>query len=81
LARSGQVAPTEITVFDPQTEHHYQAAYTMVAGGVYGDATETKNHYEQKHIVRRQDDILAQTPGVRWVQKHVTGFNPGSNEL
>lgn len=52
LARTGKVSASDITVFDPQVEHHYQAAYTSVAGGVYANASKTKSHYEEKYVVR-----------------------------
>ena len=52
LARSGKVNDYDITIFDPSADHHYQAAYTMVAGGVLGSAEKTKSHYEDSVIVR-----------------------------
>ena len=66
LARSGKIQASDITVFEPNAEHHYQAAYTMVAGGVFADAKTTKSHYEQKHIVREQNELFAHTPGINW---------------
>ena len=66
LARTGKVDASDITVFDPKTEHHYQAAYTMVAGGVMADAARTKSHYEENVIIRPQSELLNQTPGVNW---------------
>jgi hypothetical protein len=38
LARSGKFTAKDITLFDPRDEHHYQPAYTMVGGGVIGNA-------------------------------------------
>jgi sulfide:quinone oxidoreductase len=38
LIQSGAVSARDITVIDPTTEHHYQPAYTMVGGGVLGNA-------------------------------------------
>ena len=76
LARTGKVNDYDITVFDPSTDHHYQAAYTMVAGGVLGDSSTTKAKYEGSHVVRSQRDLFANTPGVNWQQKAVTSFNP-----
>jgi len=38
LIKSGKVFGNEITILDPNAEHHYQSAYTMVAGGLLGDA-------------------------------------------
>ena len=46
LTRTGKVSAGDITVYDPSKEHHYQPAYTMVAGGVFADAAKTKSHYE-----------------------------------
>ena len=37
--------------------------------------------YEAKHVVRRQDELLSQTPGVNWQTKAVTNFNPSANEI
>ena len=53
----------------------------MVAGGVFGDATQTKNKYEQKHVVRGNDELIARTPGLVWRKTSVTGFLPESNEI
>ena len=53
----------------------------MVGGGVYGSAAQTKDKYEKKHVVRRQDEFFAQTPGVSWKKERVTGFSPESNEI
>ena len=80
LARTGKVKPEEITVFDPAQEHHYQPAYTMVAGGVLGSASATKIQ-EGKYVVRPQQEVLSNTPGVRWVQQAVTTFDPESNTI
>jgi sulfide:quinone oxidoreductase len=38
LIKSGRVSANEITILDPSAEHHYQPAYTMVGGGVLGNA-------------------------------------------
>lgn len=38
----------------------------MVAGGVYGDAAITKSHYEEKHVVRSNQEMFDQTPGLNW---------------
>ncbi len=59
LARSGKVDASDITIFDPKTEHHYQPAYTMVAGGVLGDAQTAKNAHENNYIVRPQNELLS----------------------
>ena len=81
LARSGQVNDYDITVFDPSADHHYQASYTMVAGGVLGDAAKTKAQYERTTVVRPQSELFAHTPGVKWQQKAVVSFDPDNNEL
>ena len=81
LTRTGKVDAADITVFDPKSDHHYQAAYTMVAGGVIGDAAKTKSDYESKNIVRPMNELFAQSPGVNWQQKAVTTFNPSENEI
>ena len=38
LIKSGAVSASDITILDPSAEHHYQPAYTMVGGGVLGNA-------------------------------------------
>ena len=81
LARSGKVSANEITIFDPKTEHHYQPAYTMVAGGVVGDAQTAKNHYENNNIVRSQQSMFDKTPGINWKQLAVTSFEPENNSM
>ena len=81
LARSGKVNDYDITIFDPSADHHYQAAYTMVAGGVLGSAEKTKSHYEDSVIVRPQNELFKHTPGVQWQQKAVVSFDPSNNEL
>ena len=70
-----------ILQFDPATKHHYQAAYTSVAGGVYADAGRTKSHYEDKYVVRDQSELLSKTPGVNWIKQAVTTFDPHSNSI
>ena len=52
LSRTGFVKASDITVFDPSLEHHYQPAYTMVAGGVLGNAKTTKEKFESKVVVK-----------------------------
>jgi len=39
LIKSGNVQAKDITILDPSLYHHYQPAYTMVGGGVLGNAT------------------------------------------
>jgi len=51
MARSGKVDASDITVFDPKKDHHYQPAYTMVAGGVLGDAKRSKT-LEGEYIIK-----------------------------
>ena len=80
LARTGKVDARDITVFDAKVDHHYQPAYTMVAGGVYGNASVTKNQYERQ-IIRPNEGLLAKTPGVNWVRENVASFDPANNSL
>lgn len=61
--------------------HHYQAAYTMVAGGVFADAKTTKAQYEHDYVVRPQHELFKHTPGVNWVQQNVAGLDPTNNAL
>jgi hypothetical protein len=51
LIRSGAIRAGDVTVFDPSREHHYQPGYTMVGGGVLGNAGKTKK-LEGKYVVR-----------------------------
>ena len=57
LIASNKVMGQEITVFDPKQEHHYQPAYTMVAGGVLGDLAATKRK-EETYVVRSNRDMF-----------------------
>ena len=58
LARSGKVDASDITVYDPRTLHHYQPGYTMIAGGVLGDANTAKSKHEKNVIIRPQNELL-----------------------
>jgi len=80
LARSGKVSANEITIFDPRADHHYQPAYTMVGGGVLGDAKATKMAEEQ-YVVRSQQSMFDKTPGLNWRQLAVTSFQPENNSM
>ena len=53
----------------------------MVAGGVFGNAAQTKAVYEKKHVVRPQNDLFKHTPGINWRQERVTGFQPAENSI
>lgn len=57
LIKSKAVAGQEITVFDAKKEHHYQPAYTMVAGGVLGNLAQTKRK-EEKYVVRTNAEMF-----------------------
>ena len=81
LARTGKVDASEITIYDPKTLHHYQPAYTMVGGGVIGDAATAKATKEKDYIIRPQEELLAHTPGLNWNQNAVTSFDPDNNTI
>ena len=81
LARSGKVDASEITVFDPRTHHHYQPGYTMIAGGVLGNADHAKAKHENDVIIRPQQELFNKTPGVKWNQSAVTTFDPENNSI
>ena len=53
----------------------------MVAGGVYGDAAITKSHYEEKHVVRSNQEMFDQTPGLNWQKLGVNTFDPENNAI
>ena len=38
LINSGKVKASDITVIDPQETHYYQPSFTMIGGGVIGNA-------------------------------------------
>jgi len=75
LMKSDSMNRGDITVFDPSTEHHYQPSYTMVGGGMFGNANETKK-VEESYVVRPQSELFNQKPEVNWVKKSVTSFKP-----
>jgi|Transcript_14993 sulfide:quinone oxidoreductase len=53
----------------------------MVAGGVLGSASATKSLFEQKYVVRGQNEILSDTPGVNWNKSAVASFDPENNSI
>lgn len=65
----------DITVFDPSQEHHYQPAYTMVGGGVLGNAHTAKSK-ESTYLIKSQQSMFVAHRGVNWVPKKVTVLNP-----
>lgn len=59
----------DITIIEPNTDHHYQPGYTLIAGGVF----------EPKEVVRTTKSLI---PGdVKWLQDSVTELNPDNNSL
>lgn len=64
--KTGALKHGDVTVFDPSYEHHYQPSYTMVGGGVLGDAAYTKR-VEEEYIVRTNQEMFNKNPGVNWV--------------
>ena len=57
----------DITVIDPNTDHHYQPGYTMIAGGVF----------EPGEIVRSTHSLIPRD--VKWLQDSAVELNPDSN--
>jgi flavin-dependent dehydrogenase len=47
----------DVTVFDPSHQHHYQPAYTMVGGGVIGNAKQAKQK-EDTYIIKSQQSMF-----------------------
>jgi len=80
LVNSGKVAQQDITVFDSREQHHYQPAYTMVGGGVLGNASKTKT-LEGKYVVRPQTEMFGKHSAVNWVRENVATFEPEQNTL
>lgn len=38
LAKTGRFEAKDIVMFDPSANHYYQPTYTMIGGGVIGNA-------------------------------------------
>lgn len=38
LAKTGKFEAKDITLFDPSKNHYYQPSFTMIGGGVLGNA-------------------------------------------
>jgi len=77
---TGAFKAGDVTVFDPAQKHHYQPAYTMVGGGVIGNAAKAKT-MEDKYVVRSQLKMFQNSPQTKWVPKGVTSMQPESNKL
>ena len=78
LVKSGLVAPADITMFEPRNDHYYQPAFTMIAGGVLGNADQAYAK-ERKYVVRPMESVLKK--GINWEKKKIQGFNPEGSEL
>lgn len=62
-------AGLRIALIDPATEHYYQPGWTLVGGGVFSAAS-----------TRRPMGSLI-PPGVTWIQRAVSGFEPSDNKV
>lgn len=78
--KTGFFKTGDVTVFDPKHEHHYQPAYTMVGGGVIGNAATAKRK-EDTYIIRSQQSMFAKSPETRWVSKGVASFQPELSKI
>ena len=79
LARSGQFAPEDITVFDPSSTHYYQPSLTMIGGGVLGSSQEQVSKKETKYFRKPMDEMIY--PGVNWIPEKVVQFDPDQNQI
>jgi len=59
----------DITIIDPNTDHHYQPGYTLIAGGVF----------EPEEVVRTTKSLIPSD--AKWLQDSVTELNPDNNFL
>lgn len=59
----------DITIVEPNTDHHYQPGYTLIAGDLF----------EPGEIVRPTRSLIPR--GVKWVQDSVTELDPDSNAV
>jgi sulfide:quinone oxidoreductase len=57
LLNTGLFEGKDITVFDPKETHHYQPAYTMVAGGVLGSSEQAQS-VEGKYVTTKQEKMF-----------------------
>jgi len=78
LINSGHFKPEEITVFDPSEKHYYQPSFTMVSGGVIGNAEEAAKK-EKKYVWREMPKMFKK--GVKVQQKSVEGFDLEHNAV
>lgn len=59
----------DITIIDPNTDHHYQPGYTLIAGGIF----------EPDEVVRKTRSLIPSD--AKWLQDSVTELNPDNNSL
>jgi sulfide:quinone oxidoreductase len=59
----------DITIIDPNLDHHYQPGYTLIAGGVF----------EPAEVVRPTKSLISSD--VKWLRDSVTELNPDNNYL
>ena len=69
LRRAVHDAPLDIAIIDPAESHYYQAAFTLVGGGVY-----------KLEDTRRNEVDLIPTD-VTWIKDAVASFTPEANAL
>ncbi len=79
LARTEEIAPNDITVFDKKTTHYYQASQTMIGGGVLGINPDKVKKKEGKYLKRPMVDMIY--PGVNLHPAYVETYNPKENEI
>ncbi|MEZ5668249.1 MAG: TIGR01244 family sulfur transferase [Alphaproteobacteria bacterium] len=60
---------TTVAIVEPSEVHHYQAAFTLVGGGVFNDAD---THVPQAKCI---------PPGAHWIRAAVAGFEPDHNRV
>jgi len=60
---------TSIAIIEPSDTHHYQAAFTLVGGGVFDDAK------------TRRPEAKCMPKGVEWIRAAAAGFEPDANQV
>jgi sulfide:quinone oxidoreductase len=78
LARAKTFKPENIFLFDSRAEHHNQTAYTIVGGGLKGNANEMRKK-ENTYVVRNHTDILYK--GISFRNETVNKINMPANEI
>ena len=79
LSTSTAATPSDITVFDAARTHFYQPAFTMVAGGVFGDDDRAIRHKLGGVVQKPMKSVF--DGDIRFVADSIGEYNPDSNAL